>query len=114
MADNITLDPGSAGATVKTDDDGSAHWQYVKVSFGADNTQTRVTSSVGLPVDILAGTAEIGNNSDLNHAWIAGYVPWDRPRYAFAVVVHRTSGHGAEVAGPIAARTLEGLPGLSR
>ncbi|MBL4664250.1 MAG: hypothetical protein JKY22_12030 [Flavobacteriaceae bacterium] len=60
MADNIELSTGSGGATVKTDDDGSAHWQYVKVSFGADNTQTRVTSSVGLPVDILAGTATIG------------------------------------------------------
>ena len=61
MADNIDLDSGTGGATVKTDDDGTAHWQYVKVAFGADNTQTRVTSSVGMPVDLLAGTAEIGN-----------------------------------------------------
>lgn len=61
MADNITLDSGTGGAVVKTDDDGTAHWQYVKVSFGPDNTQTRVTASVGLPVDLLAGTAEIGN-----------------------------------------------------
>ena len=61
MVDNVTLDAGSGGATIKTDDDGTAHWQYVKVSFGADNTQTIVDSSTGLPVDILAGTAEIGN-----------------------------------------------------
>lgn len=52
-ADNITLDSGSGGPVVKTDDDGSAHWQYVKVAFGADNTQTRVTSSTGMPVDML-------------------------------------------------------------
>ena len=61
MADNVDLDAGTGGATIKTDDDGTAHWQYVKMSFGADNTQTRVTASVGLPVDLLAGTAEIGN-----------------------------------------------------
>ena len=61
MTDDISLNAGSGGATIKTDDDGTAHWQYVKVSFGADDTQTRVTASTGLPVDILAGTAEIGN-----------------------------------------------------
>ena len=60
MADNITLDPGADGSTIRTDDDGTAHWQYVKVAFGADNTQTIVTSTVGLPVKLLAGTAEIG------------------------------------------------------
>jgi len=50
MADNIVLDAGSGGSTVATDDDGTAHHQYVKVEFGADNTQTKVTSSAGLPV----------------------------------------------------------------
>lgn len=53
MADNVTLDPGTGGAVIKTDDDGTAHWQYVKVAYGADNTQTRVTTSVGLPTDPL-------------------------------------------------------------
>ena len=60
MADNVTLDAGVGGAVVKTDDDGTAHWQYVKVSFGADNTQTRVTATTGLPAKLLAGTAEFG------------------------------------------------------
>lgn len=60
MADNIQLDAGSGGSTIKTDDDGTAHWQYVKLAYGADNTQTRVTASVGLPVTILAGSAAIG------------------------------------------------------
>lgn len=50
MADNITLDPGVGGAVCKTDDDGVAHWQYVKNAFGPDNTQTRVTTTEGLPV----------------------------------------------------------------
>lgn len=60
MVDNIVLDVGSGGSTIKTDDDGTAHWQYTKIAFGADNTQTRVTSSSGLPTILLAGTAEIG------------------------------------------------------
>lgn len=50
MADNIELNSGSGGSTIATDDDGTAHHQYVKLEFGADNTQTKVTSSAGLPV----------------------------------------------------------------
>jgi hypothetical protein len=50
MADNVTLNPGTGGATIATDDDGTAQHQYVKVEFGADGTFTKVTSSVGLPV----------------------------------------------------------------
>ena len=52
MADNVTADAGSGGATFRTDDDGTAHWPYTKLAFGADNTQTIVgsTSSNPLPV----------------------------------------------------------------
>jgi hypothetical protein len=60
MADNVTLNAGSGGATIATDDDGTAHHQYVKLEFGADNTQTKVTSSVGLP------TAELGRAAVLH------------------------------------------------
>jgi hypothetical protein len=60
MADNVTLDAGSGGATIATDDDATAHHQYVKIEFGPDNTQTKVTASVGLPVELLASAAEIG------------------------------------------------------
>ena len=61
MADNVELNAGTGGAVVKTDDDGTAHWQYVKVAFGADNTQTRVTSSVGLPVSDAGGSLTVDN-----------------------------------------------------
>ena len=60
MADNVELSSGSGGATIATDDDGTAQHQYVKVEFGADNTQTKVTSTTGLPVQLLAGTAAVG------------------------------------------------------
>ncbi|MFQ5492234.1 MAG: hypothetical protein ACE5GE_16080, partial [Phycisphaerae bacterium] len=68
MADNIELNSGSGGATLRTDDDGSAHWQYVKLAWGADNTQTIVTAANGVPVQpgtstswvLGAGTNAIG------------------------------------------------------
>lgn len=50
MADNVELNAGSGGAVIASDDDGTAQHQYVKIEFGADNTQTKVTSSAGLPV----------------------------------------------------------------
>jgi hypothetical protein len=53
MADNIVLNSGSGGATIATDDDGTAHHQYVKLEFGADNTFTKVTATQGLPTDPL-------------------------------------------------------------
>lgn len=51
MADNITLNAGSGGATLATDDDGTAQHQYVKLEWGADNTFTKVASGASaIPV----------------------------------------------------------------
>jgi hypothetical protein len=51
MADNVTSSAGTAdGAVFATDDDGTAHHPYVKLEFGADNTQTKVSTSNPLPV----------------------------------------------------------------
>lgn len=52
------------------------------------------------------GTAETLSDT-VNQAWIAGYFPYDSPRYAFAVVLHRVAGHGATAAGPIAEKVLQ-------
>lgn len=59
MADNITLNAGSGGATIATDDDGTAHHQYVKLEFGGDGTFTKVTSSSGLPVTGVGGSLTV-------------------------------------------------------
>lgn len=66
MADNVTLDAGSGGAVIATDDDGTAHHQYVKLEFGADNTQTKVTSSVGLPVGDAGGSLTVDQPTGTN------------------------------------------------
>lgn len=47
MADNVTLDAGSGGAVIATDDDTTAHHQYVKLEWGGDGTFTKVTTGAG-------------------------------------------------------------------
>ena len=54
------------------------------------------------------GTAET-NDPNRNHAWLAGYAPYDAPRFAFAVVVQNTPATGADAAGPIAVAVLEAV-----
>ncbi|MEE9584898.1 MAG: penicillin-binding transpeptidase domain-containing protein, partial [Candidatus Brocadiales bacterium] len=54
------------------------------------------------------GTAQIGS-SHKNHLWFVGYVPFDAPRYAFCVVVERSTGHGGSVAAPIARELVSGI-----
>lgn len=56
MADNITLDPGSGGSVVATDDDGTAHHQYVKLEAGADGTQTKILAGGGVEAGALRVT----------------------------------------------------------
>ncbi len=52
------------------------------------------------------GTAEL-ESTELNHAWFAGYAPYDDPRIAFAVVNERVpGGHGGSDAAPILAEAL--------
>lgn len=51
------------------------------------------------------GTAEIGNGKP-DHAWFAGYVPADRPRIAFVIVLEQ-AGSGGKVAGPVAKRFVQ-------
>lgn len=53
------------------------------------------------------GTAEIGGGRP-DHAWFAGYVPANRPRIAFAVVLEQ-AGSGGRVAGPVAKKFVQAL-----
>ena len=63
MADNVRASAGSNdGATFATDDDGTAHHPYVKLEFGADNTQTKVSASDPLPV-VQTGALPAGANA---------------------------------------------------
>lgn len=57
------------------------------------------------------GTAELGGKKE-DHAWFAGYVPADKPRYAF-VVVMENGGSGGRVAGPLAKEMVQSLLDLN-
>lgn len=50
MADNVTLNAGSGGPSIATDDIGGVQYQRVKACFGADGSASDVSSAVPLPV----------------------------------------------------------------
>ena len=52
------------------------------------------------------GTAEARGGQD--HAWFAGYVPADHPRYALVVVLER-GGSGGRMAGPLAKKLVQAM-----
>lgn len=54
------------------------------------------------------GTAETGQG-DLNHAWFAGYLPLEKPKYCIAVVIEHTEGYGSNMAGPVALKLVSEL-----
>jgi hypothetical protein len=57
VADNITLNAGSGGAVLATEDVGpGVHYQIIKVAFGGDGVATIVTTAAGLPVNVVAPT----------------------------------------------------------
>lgn len=65
--------------------------------------------TVRLPEVAIAGktgTAEARGGQD--HAWFAGYVPAERPRYAFVVVLER-GGSGGKMAGPLAKQLVQAM-----
>jgi len=62
VADNVLVDNGTGtDYTVATDDDGTAQHQYVKLEFGADGTQTKVSSGNPLPVNVAAADRTTDN-----------------------------------------------------
>ncbi len=61
MADNITLNSGSGGSTLATDDISSVHYQRVKVSYGVDGSATDVSDTNPLPVDDAGGSLTVDN-----------------------------------------------------
>ena len=54
------------------------------------------------------GTAQTIRD-DRNHAWFAGFVPFENPKYSFAAVIEHTPGHGGGVAGPVILKLVSAL-----
>ena len=66
MADNVTLNPGSGGALIGTDEIGGIHYPIDKIAFGAMETLTLVSTANPLPVDLR--TDNLAGNLDVNLA----------------------------------------------
>ncbi|MDB5389797.1 MAG: Peptidoglycan glycosyltransferase, partial [Planctomycetaceae bacterium] len=77
--------------------------QVVANSHGTGYKTVRMTE---VAVAGKSGTAEA--NGGTNHAWFAGYVPADRPKYSFVVVLQR-GGSGGKAAGPLAKKVIQSL-----
>ena len=55
MADNTTLNPGTGGDVIATDDIAGAKHQQVKIEFGTDGVATPVSASNPLPISVIGG-----------------------------------------------------------
>ncbi|QDP53221.1 MAG: hypothetical protein GOVbin7744_24 [Prokaryotic dsDNA virus sp.] len=60
MADNTTITAGT-GTTIATDEIGGAHYQRVKVTYGADGSTTDVSDSNPLPIDDAGSSLTVDN-----------------------------------------------------
>ncbi|HLG28595.1 MAG TPA: penicillin-binding transpeptidase domain-containing protein, partial [Candidatus Brocadiales bacterium] len=54
------------------------------------------------------GTSET-SEKDVNHAWFAGYAPFNRPKYCFTILAEHTKEHASDIAVPIAKKLTESL-----
>ncbi len=59
MADNITLNTGSGGATLAADEIGSVQHQRVKIQYGIDGAATDVSDTNPLPIDDAGGSITV-------------------------------------------------------
>ncbi len=78
------------------------------VVHGSRGTARRHGRVPGMTIAGKTGTAEV-EGVPLNHAWFAGFAPYQEPRIAFAVVVEWTEGQGGDTAAPVAAEILSHL-----
>src|ERR1700731_4253368 len=79
-------------------------WKVVKEEGGTGG-RARLKDVVVAGKTGTAQATERGHEE--NVAWFACFAPFDNPKYVVTVMVQGASGHGGEVAGPIATRILE-------
>jgi hypothetical protein len=77
MTDNVTLNAGSGGAVLATDDVGGVHYQINKLAYGALDTATLVTTTNRLPVDVAATVVEDAASTGGETLMLAGAIRSD-------------------------------------
>ena len=63
MADNTTLNPGTGGDVISTDDLGAVKVQRVKVQIGTDGSAADVYSANAMPVRMIASSSSVSRVS---------------------------------------------------
>ena len=64
MADNTTLNPGTGGDVIATDEVAGVKHQQVKIEFGTDGVATPVSNSNPLPTSVV-GAVDTGHDQPL-------------------------------------------------
>ncbi len=67
----------------------------------------RALDMKGLEMAAKSGTAELGVSKQLVNSWITGYFPYDKPRYAFVVIMEKGDRHNPFGAVFAARETIE-------
>lgn len=70
-----------------------AHLQIVRdgmrLGVTSDTGTARALNIYGFPVAAKTGTAEVGARNQYMNSWVVGFWPYEKPHYAFAVVLER-------------------------
>ena len=77
MADNVTLDPGTGGATIATDDAGAGgHVQIMKLAVSADASATVIPADAanGLDVDVTRSALPTGASTSAKQDTVIGHL----------------------------------------
>ncbi|MEZ6046521.1 MAG: penicillin-binding transpeptidase domain-containing protein [Planctomycetaceae bacterium] len=79
-------------------------WMVVQNPRGTGYKSVRLSD---IEIAGKTGTAEVGAGKR-DHAWFAGFIPANRPKYAFAVVMEH-AGSGGKMAGPVAKEVVQSM-----
>ncbi len=60
----------------------------------------RSLNIIGFPIAGKTGTAEVGTRNQFMNSWVVGFWPYEKPQYAFAVVLERAPAGTASGAAP--------------
>jgi len=86
MSDNTTINPGTAGDSIATDDIGGIKYQRVKLIHGADGVNDGdVSTANGFPVQVVTGVAPGTGATSLGKAEDAAHASGDVGVMALAV-----------------------------
>lgn len=100
----IELASASSSAGLLSQRTLSAIHQGLELTVASPRGTGHACEIPGIVIAGKTGTAEVGGDQPA-HAWFAGYVPADRPRYAFAVYLEH-GGSGGKAAAPVARQVI--------